>query len=92
MSSPDPNREMVDVFDTQQESEAWVVKGLLESAGIDAVEVSLDAPQDVLPGVGGVVIRVPPQQAEEARAIIAASQNPSSSSPPRSPASDDSVA
>ena len=92
MSSPDPNREMVDVFDTQQESEAWVVKGLLESAGIDAVEVSLDAPQDVLPGVGGVVIRVPPQQAEEARAIIAASQKPASASPPGAAANDDSVA
>ncbi len=82
MSSPDPNREMVDVFDTQQESEALVVKGLLESAGINAIEVSLDAQQDVLPGVGGVVIRVPPQQAADARAIIAASQKPAASSTP----------
>jgi hypothetical protein len=32
---------------------------------------SLDSPQDVLPGVGGVVVQVAPQQAEEARAIIA---------------------
>ncbi len=31
---------------------------------------SLDAPQDVLPGVGGVVVLVRPDQAEEARRII----------------------
>lgn len=71
----EPQREMTQVFDTQQESEALVVKGLLESAGIESHLVSLDAPQDVLPGVGGVVIRVAPSQAEEARNIIAASQS-----------------
>jgi hypothetical protein len=59
------------VFDTERESEALVVKGLLDSAGIEAVVTSLDSPQDVLPGVGGVVVQVAPQQAEEARAIIA---------------------
>ena len=31
---------------------------------------SLDAPQDVLPGVGGVIIRVRAEQAEEARGMI----------------------
>jgi hypothetical protein len=64
------DRELVEVFDTQQESEAMVVRGLLESAGIEALLSSLDAPQDVLPGVGGVIIRVPADQADDARRII----------------------
>jgi hypothetical protein len=32
-----------------QDSEALVVKGLLDSAGIDSVIVSREAPQEVLP-------------------------------------------
>jgi len=62
--------ELVEVFDTQQESEAMVVHGLLDSAGIEAVITNLDAPQDVLPGVGGVLVRVAPEDAEQARQII----------------------
>ncbi len=62
--------ELVDVFDTQQESEAMVVQGLLESAGIESMISALDAPQDVLPGVGGVVIRVSPAEADRARQMI----------------------
>ena len=42
---PDPNEKLVKIFDTEQESEALVVKGLLESAGIDADLTSLSAPQ-----------------------------------------------
>ena len=67
---PEPE-ELTTVFDTQEESEAWVVHGLLESAGIKAVVVSLDAPQSILPGVGGVQVRVAEEDAEEARRIIA---------------------
>lgn len=67
---PDADGELVEVFDTQQESEAMVVHGLLESAGIDSLISNLDAPQDVLPGVGGVVIRVSRDQADEARRVI----------------------
>lgn len=66
----DAHDQLVEVFDTQQESEAMVVHSLLESAGIDSIITNLDAPQDVLPGVGGVVIRVNPEQADEARRII----------------------
>jgi hypothetical protein len=62
--------ELVTVFDTQQESEAWVVQSLLTSAGIEAIVTNRQAPQDVLPGVGGVMVRVNPAQAEEARAVI----------------------
>jgi hypothetical protein len=67
-SNADP--ELVTVFDTQQESEAMVVQSLLISAGIDAIVTNLQAPQDVLPGVGGVVVRVNPAQAEDARGVI----------------------
>jgi len=60
----------VDVFGTKEDSEALVVQGLLDSAGIESVIVSLDAPQEVLPGVGGVVVRVAAEDAEEARRLI----------------------
>ncbi len=47
-----------------------VVRGLLESAGIEAIIQNREAPQDILPGVGGVVVLVRPEQAEEARETI----------------------
>jgi hypothetical protein len=68
--TPEPMEKLEKVFDTDVESEAMVVQGLLESAGIPAVMSSREAPQDVLPGVGGVVILVREEQAEEAAAII----------------------
>ncbi len=68
---PDPNEQLVKVFDSDQESEVFVVKGLLESAGIECMTSNLDAPQDILPGVGGVVLLVRAEQADEARRIIA---------------------
>lgn len=67
--------ELVSVFDTMDEAEALVVQGLLESHGMETLLTNLDAPQDVLPGVGGVVIRVRPKDAEEAREIIEGSRN-----------------
>jgi len=62
--------ELVAVFDTKEESEAMVVRGLLESAGIEAIVTALEAPQDILPGVGGIVVRVNPDHADEARRLI----------------------
>lgn len=62
--------ELVKVFDTDEESEAMVVRGLLESAGIDAIIQNREAPQDILPGVGGVVVMVRPDQAVEALQTI----------------------
>jgi hypothetical protein len=50
--------QLVRVFDTQDDAEAQVVRGLLESAGIEALLTGRDAPQDVLPGVGGVMVQV----------------------------------
>lgn len=73
MNSPYLDPELVIVFDSNQESEAMVVRGLLTSAGIDSVMLSREAAQDVLPGVGGVVVKVNAAQADEARQIIAES-------------------
>jgi hypothetical protein len=68
---PDPNEQLVKVFDAEQESEALVVKGLLESAGLDSDMTALSAPQDTFPGVGGTIILVRAEDAEAARRIIA---------------------
>lgn len=62
--------ELVMVFDTNDEAEANVVRGLLESAGIKAIITNWDAPQDVLPGVGGVTVRVSPEDGEDAKQIV----------------------
>lgn len=70
----EPNEQLVKVFDTEQESEAMVVRGLLEANGIPAVIENLDAPQDVLPGVGGVIVLVRAEQGEEAGRLIAESR------------------
>ncbi|MGH9564658.1 MAG: putative signal transducing protein [Candidatus Angelobacter sp.] len=67
--------ELVGVFETEQESEAMVVHGLLTSAGIESVVTSIDAPQNIFPGVGGVVVRVNAAQAEDARRLIDEYQN-----------------
>ena len=67
---PNPNEKLVKVFDTEQESEAMVVHGLLESAGIDADITSIDAQQEILPGVGGTIILVREEDADEARRMI----------------------
>jgi hypothetical protein len=69
MTAPE-KRELVAVFDTQQETEAMVIQGLLESAGIESMLRTLDSPQDVLPGVGGVQVRVAPDDAAEAKRVI----------------------
>ena len=63
---PDPNERLVRVLDTEQESEAMVVKGLLESAGIDAQLGDAENSQDVLP-VGGISLLV--RQGDAARAL-----------------------
>jgi hypothetical protein len=69
-TQPKSDPELVEVFDTMQESEAMVVHGLLTSAGIESVLANLEAPQDVLPGVGGISVRVNAAQEEEARQLI----------------------
>jgi hypothetical protein len=69
-ASPLPNEKLVRVFDTEQESEAMVVRGLLESAGIDSQIGTNENSLDVLPfGAVGVLVRG--EDAEQAREIIA---------------------
>jgi Putative prokaryotic signal transducing protein len=64
------HEKLVKVFDTEEESEGMVVRGLLVTAGIDAILQNREA-QDVFP-VGGVVVLVREDQAEEARETIEA--------------------
>jgi hypothetical protein len=68
---PNPQEKLVKVFDSDLESEVMVVRGLLESAGIETVTTNLEAPQDILPGVGGVILQVREEQANEAVQVIA---------------------
>ena len=79
-----PEGELVPVFDASEESEALVVRGLLESAGIPALVSAVDATQLVYPGVGGVQVRVAPHQAEEARRVIKESRAVAEGLPPLS--------
>jgi len=67
---PDPNEKLVKAFDSEQESEAMVVKGLLDSAGIDSDLTSASLLQDAFPGLGGMIILVREEDAEAARRLI----------------------
>ena len=67
--APVPDEKLVRVFDAEQESEVLVVRGLLESQGIDCQMTALDIPQDVMP-IGGAVILVREEDAERARQLI----------------------
>ena len=68
---PDPNEKLVKVFDTEQESEALVVKSLLDAAGVDNDMTSASLVQDTFPGLGGMIILVREEDAETAKRIIA---------------------
>lgn len=76
---PDPNEKLVKVFDSEQESEAMIVKGLLESAGIDSDLTAASMVQDTFPGLGGMIILVREQDADTARRLIAENREPSPS-------------
>jgi hypothetical protein len=67
---PNPREKLVKIFDAEQESEALVVSGLLEAAGIDSDVTSTDAAQNIYPGVGGSIILVREEDADQARLII----------------------
>ena len=72
---PDPNEKLVKVFDSEQETEAMVVKGLLDSAGIDSDLTAAALLQDAFPGLGGMIILVREEDAEAARNLIAERRN-----------------
>jgi hypothetical protein len=84
---PDPNEKLVKVFDSEQESEAMVVKGLLDSAGIESDLTSASFLQEAFPGLGGMIILVREEDAEKARDLIAESRQ----SPARDADDDDST-
>jgi len=71
---PDPNEKLVKVFDSEQESEAMVVKGLLDSEGIENDLASANLLQEAFPGMGGMIILVREEDAERARGLIAESR------------------
>jgi len=75
---PDPNEKLVKVFDSEQESEALVVKGLLDSAGIENDLKSGSFLQDAFPGLGGMIILVREEDEDKARSLIAESLQPES--------------
>ena len=77
--SPNPNEKLVKVFDSEQESEALIVKGLLESAGIDSDLTSASLVQEAFPGLGGVIILVRERDAEPARKLIEEYRQPEQS-------------
>ena len=66
---PQPNEKLVKIFDSEQESEAMMVRGLLESAGIETDLRGIDAAQNTYP-VGGVEILVREEDAAESSRII----------------------
>jgi Putative prokaryotic signal transducing protein len=69
---PQPDEKLVKIFDTEQESEAILVQGLLRSAGIESDLKSIDAVQDAFPGVGGTVLLVREADESEATRLIEA--------------------
>ncbi len=75
LPQPEPNEKLIKIFNTEQENEAIVVRGLLESAGIDCDLKSIDAVQSVYPGVGGTLLLVREEDAPEAEKIIEAYRN-----------------
>ena len=72
---PDPDEKLVKVFDTEQEPEALVVQGLLQSSGIDTQLRAADLNQDAFPGLGGVLLLVNEESAAEATKIIESYRN-----------------
>lgn len=73
---PNPNEKLVKVFESEQESEALVVKGLLEAAGIDSDLTSASMVQDAFPGLGGMLILVREEDGNAARRLIEESRRP----------------
>jgi hypothetical protein len=68
---PIPHEKLTKVFDSEDESEALVVKGLLDSAGIDSDLTAASMVQDTFPGLGGTIILVREEDAQKARHLIA---------------------
>ena len=59
------------VFESEEETEALVVKGLLESASIECDLAPLSLTQYAFPNIGGTIIQVREEDAETALRLIA---------------------
>jgi hypothetical protein len=70
INNSEDHRELVTVFETVKESEALVIKGLLDAAGIESLLTAEAGPIDVLPGVGILLIRTAAEFADQARCLI----------------------
>ena len=79
---PDPNEKLIKVFDSEEETEALVVKGLLDSAGIENDLASGRLLQEAFPGLGGMIILVREEDAERAHSLIAEYKASAASAPP----------
>jgi len=77
---PDPDEKLVKIFDSEEESEALVVKGLLDSAGIENDLASASLLQDAFPGMGGMIILVREEDAAKARSLIEEYRRPADAS------------
>jgi len=73
---PNPNEKLVKIFDSETETEALVVKGLLDSANIENSLGPVSLTQYAFPDVGGTVILVKEEDAEAARQLIEDSRRP----------------
>jgi hypothetical protein len=78
LPSPEPDEELEVVFTTNDDSEALVVKGLLEASGFQVAMSTPEAPIGVFPisssDLGQVRLTVRAEQAEEARRAIEESE------------------
>jgi hypothetical protein len=72
---PEATEKLIDVFDTNDDSEALVVRGLLESEGLAVLMSTPEAPANVLPfnalPLGHIRIQVLEPDAETAFRLIA---------------------
>ena len=68
---PDPNGKLVKVFEAEEETEALVVKGLLETAGIESDLAPISLTQYAFPNVGGTLILGREEDSEAAQRLIA---------------------
>ncbi|PYX31800.1 MAG: hypothetical protein DMG77_05515 [Acidobacteria bacterium] len=67
---PDPNEKLAKVFESEDETEALVVKGLLESAGIESDLAPRSLSQYAFPNLGGTIILVREEDADRALRLI----------------------
>jgi len=84
-TGPNPNEKLVKIFDSETETEALVVKGLLDSANIENSLGPVSLTQYAFPDVGGTAILVKEEDAEAARQLIEDYRRPD-------PAADDETA